>query len=129
MLVHFVGHTIGMVQGPSHGAEEVAVIEAMKAHHFNMMGSSRSYWDFFLGFGFDASLNMLLQAVLLWLLAGVARTDTAMARPFIAAFALAWAAGVPLCIRYFFAAPIVFGIVMVAVLVAAWATARRATPC
>jgi hypothetical protein len=126
VLLHFVGHTVGMLQGPSHGQEEVGVIEAMRAHHFNMMGSSRSYWDFFLGFGFDASINMLLQAALLWLLAALARTNPAVARPFIAVFVLAWIAVLLLYLKYFFAAPIVFAIVMVAVLGAALASARKA---
>jgi hypothetical protein len=127
MLVHFIGHTLGMMSGPSHGPEEVAVIESMKAHHFDAMGSSRSYWDYFLGFGFDASINMLFQAVLLWILAGVARTNIEIARPFIALLLVLWIASMLLYIRYFFLAPIVFAALMIIVLGAAWISTRRST--
>ncbi len=125
MFVHFAGHTLGMLQPPSHGPEEIAVIQQMKAHSFNVMGSNRAYWDFFLGFGFDASLTMLLQAVLLWLLASLVKTNPAVARPFIAVFILAWTASAVLCLKYFFVAPTVFAVLMVAVLAGAWAATRR----
>jgi hypothetical protein len=125
MFVHFAGHTIGMLQGPSHGPEEVVVIEAMKTHHFDVMGSSRSYWDFFLGFGFGASIDMLLQTVLLWLLSSLARKDAASARPFIAVFVLVWIANVALCARYFFIAPLAFAILMELILIAAWMCTRQ----
>lgn len=47
-VVHCVLHTFGGVLGsPKHGAEEIAVIETMKSHPFDVMGSVRSYWDFF----------------------------------------------------------------------------------
>jgi hypothetical protein len=124
MFLHFAGHTIGMTRGPSHGSEEVAVIQSMQAHQFDMMGSSRTYWDFFLGFGYDASINMLLEAVLLWLLARLATRDPASARPFIAVFLLAWIPSALLYLRYFFIAPTAFAFLMIAVLGAAWATAR-----
>jgi hypothetical protein len=124
MLLHFVGHTLGMMRGSSHGPEEVAVIETMKAHRFDMMGSMRSYWDFFLGFGYAASISMFLQMVLFWFLARLAGTHPASARPFIAVFLIAWAAEVLLCLKYFFIAPTVFAVIMVAVLAAAWLTMR-----
>jgi hypothetical protein len=127
MLLHFVGHTLGMMHGPSHGPEEMGVIESMKAHYFATMGSSRSYWDYFLGFGFDASINMLLQAVLLWFFAALAKTDPAAARPFIAVLVLAWIAATLLYVRYFFAAPIVFAMLMVVVLGAALAGTMHKT--
>lgn len=122
MFVHFAGHTLGMMSGPSHGAEEIAVIDTMRSHFFDTMGSNRSYWDFLRGFGFDASINMLLQAILFWFLARLARTDQATTRPFIALFAIGWLVTAVLYIRYFFLAAIVFAIVMVIVLAAAWAT-------
>jgi hypothetical protein len=125
MLLHFVGHTLGMLQPPSHGPEEVAVIDSMKSHRFNMMGSMRTYWDFFLGFGYDASLNMILQAGLLWLLSRLARRDLAATRPFIAILVLAWIGAFLLYLKYFFIAPIIFAALMMAVLGIAWASAKR----
>jgi hypothetical protein len=126
MFIHLAGHTMGMLQGPSHGAAESAVIDAMKSRHFDVMGSSRSYWDFFLGFGYDASLNMLMQTVLLWLLANMAKTDPVRTRPFTALLTLTWIGSVALDVRYFFAAPLVFAIVLTVVLALAWIGAGRA---
>ncbi len=125
MFLHFAGHTVGMLQGPSHGAAEIAVQAFMRGSQFDFMGSNRSYWDFFLGFGYAASLSMLLQTVLLWLLAGLARTDPIRSRPFIAVFVVAWVAEIPLDARYFFAAPLIFAIAMAIVLALAWVAAGR----
>jgi hypothetical protein len=47
-LLHCIGHTIGGVFGvdaPS-GTKEGAVVEAMKSNQFDVMGATRSYWDF-----------------------------------------------------------------------------------
>ena len=124
MLIHAVGHTFGMLSGPSHGSEEIAVIEMMRNHQFDMMGTSRSYWDFFLGFGYDATINMLLQTALLWVLSRVAKTDPAMTRPFVAILTVVWIASTALYIRYLFIAPVSFAVLMVVVLAAAWITAK-----
>ena len=91
----------------------------MKSYGFDAMVSMRSYWDFFLGVGYDASLSLLLQAVLLWLLAGTAKKDPVAARPFIGVFACVWAATVFLYVKYFFVAPVVLAVLMVMVLGAA----------
>jgi len=57
-FVHCVLHTFGgVLSSPRHGAEEVAVIEAMKSHSFDVMGSMRSYWDFFFGYALRHDLS------------------------------------------------------------------------
>jgi hypothetical protein len=38
----------------------------MKSHHFDAMGFSRTYWDFYYGFGLVISGYLLVQAVMLW---------------------------------------------------------------
>jgi len=55
---------------PRHGAEELAVIQAMKSHRFDFAGAQRSYWDFYFGYALIAAVVCLLEAVLFWLLAG-----------------------------------------------------------
>jgi hypothetical protein len=125
MFLHFAGHSLGMLRGPSHGAEEIAVLDTMRNHHFDTMGSSRSYMDFFLGFGWDASINMFVQGVLLWLLATTAKTRPAEARPFIALFTIAWVASVFLYLKFFFVAPVVFAILMAIVLGSAWVACSK----
>ena len=61
----------------------------MQSFHMDVFGVSRTYYDFFMGFGHSISIYMLLQAVLLWLLAGLAKRELKSVRPFIAAFLLA----------------------------------------
>jgi len=81
-LIHCILHTIGgVLAGPKHGAEEASVIETMKPRRFDVMGSMRSYWDFFFGYGLFITLALLVQAVLFWQLARVMKTNSALAKP------------------------------------------------
>jgi hypothetical protein len=50
-LLYCVGHTFGMPWTPSTRPQDLVVPEAMKADQFNVTGSTRSYWDFYFGFG------------------------------------------------------------------------------
>jgi hypothetical protein len=52
-VLHCIGHTIGGVFGVDAppGTKEGAVVEAMKSNQFDVMGATRSFWDFFIGFG------------------------------------------------------------------------------
>lgn len=121
VLLHFVGHTFGgMMSAPSHGPEEVAVIDSMKSHVFNFMGSQRSYWDFHQGFGFSASINLFAQAVLFWLLARLAKTGSRRIRPIVALFFWAWVATAVLDWKYFFIAPVTMAIAIAVCLGLAW---------
>src|SRR5215471_2039929 len=91
-LVFTAGHTFGGLQKWSPMGEN-EVLKAMTAVRFDTMGANRSYLDFFMGFGWSISVLMLLQTVLLWQLASLARSEPARVRPMIAAFALATLAG------------------------------------
>jgi hypothetical protein len=115
-LLHCVGHTIGAVFGidaPA-GTTEGKVIDAMKSNHFDVMGASRSFWDFFFGFGLNISVGELVQAVLFWQLAGLAKIDPRRLRPIIASFFLANIAYAILAWRYIFVPPFV-GAVLTAI--------------
>jgi len=127
-LLHFAGHTLGGVFGaPTHGSEELAVLDTMKAHHFDFMGSSRAYWDFYFGFGLFTSINLLLQSVLFWQLAALAKNDAARVRPIVFVFFCGYVAFALLSWRYFFAAPLVGEIAIAVCLGSAVLAARPAT--
>jgi hypothetical protein len=53
------------------------------AVRFETMGASRTYLDFFLGFGWSISIAMVLQTVLLWQLSSLAHTNATAVRPMI----------------------------------------------
>jgi ABC-type polysaccharide/polyol phosphate export permease len=64
---------------------ENEVLKAMETVRFDTMGVNRSYLDFYLGFGWSLSVAMLLQSVLLWQLASLARSNAAEVRPMVPA--------------------------------------------
>ena len=79
----------------------------MKAHRFEVMGSVRSFWDFFFGYGLFISINFLIQAVLFWQLASFAKRGLREIRPIIACFFFGYVGFAILAWTYFFIAPAV----------------------
>jgi len=47
----------------------VAVIEAMPSNRFDFASATRSYWDFYFGYGIQAAARCLVEAALFWQLA------------------------------------------------------------
>jgi hypothetical protein len=122
-LIHCVLHTAGGVFGsPKHGAEEIAVIENMKSHSFDFMGSMRSYWDFLFGYGLFVTINLLVQAILFWQLSGFAKTNPASTRLIVALFFFNCIGAAIVSWRYFFIAPAVTQLLIAACLGVAFAT-------
>ncbi len=77
----------------------------MKSHHFDAMGFSRTYWDFYYGFGLVISGYLLVQAVVLWQLASRAKADSVRVRPIIASFFVSFLVNAILVWKYFFTVP------------------------
>jgi hypothetical protein len=124
-FLYFAGHTSGIPWTPDAGPEAMPVLEAMKSHSFDAMGSTRTYWDFYLGFGIIISLYVLLLGVVLWQLASLAKTDALRVRPIVAAFFLAFIVNTVLAWRYFFVLPVVMSAAISACLALAFVTAGR----
>ena len=126
-VLHCVGHTVGGVFGVDAppGTKEGAVVEAMKSNRFDVMGATRSYWDFFIGYGLTISISLLLQAVVFWQLADLAKTEAGRIRSIIAVFVMANAAFAVLAWRYFFIPPLVGSLLTVIVLGVAYLGARQ----
>ena len=126
-LIHCVLHTIGgVLSKPNNGSEEIAVIDAMKSHHFNVMGSMRSYWDFFFGYGLGVTVNLLIQGILFWMLASLVKTSPAAVRPIAALFFVNYALLSVIAFKYFFIAPGITEVLIAASLAAAYLTAASA---
>jgi len=124
-LLFWAGHTLGRPWTPAKAADAQAVVQSMKALSFDAMGSSRSYWDFYYGFGVSISVYMLAQALVLWLMASMARTDAARLRPLIAVFALTHIVNAFIVGKYFFILPLIFSLVIALCLILTFASARR----
>jgi hypothetical protein len=119
-LLYCAGHTIGMPWTPATGAQEAAVIDAMKSVRFDVMGSSRTYWDFYFGFGLAISGYLAVQAVVLWQLGALARDDADRIRPMIAAFGLAFLVNTIIVWAFFFVVPLILAIVITVCLALAY---------
>jgi hypothetical protein len=127
-LLYFAGHTLGMPWTPSRGPEEITLLEAMKSHRFNLMGSVRTYWDFYFGFGILISVYLLVQAVVLWQLATLAKTDAVRVRPFVASFFISYVANAILVWKFFFALPLVMAIAIAICLAWAFISVHPSSP-
>jgi hypothetical protein len=77
----------------------------MKSQTFEAEGFTRTYWDFYVGFGIIISVFLLLQAVVLWQLGSLAKTNTSGVRPMIVSFLAASIVNAGLGWTYFFAVP------------------------
>jgi len=128
-IIHAILHTIGgVLSKPQNGAREIAVIDAMKSQSFNVMGSMRTYWDFFYAYGWLLGLALLVEGILFWQLATIAKTNAAMLRPIIALFCLNFLVTTVIAWKYFFIAPAVTEILIAVFLAAAYFTAASTQP-
>jgi len=124
ILLFAIGHTVGFLQhDPSWGVD--SLLSSMKSIHFNIQGFSRSYWDFFVGFGLFVTLFLLFAAVLAWQLGGVAVETLMRLRVLAWAFALCFAVVTVLTWRFFFAIPLVLSfLITVCLILGAWVSGR-----
>jgi hypothetical protein len=122
-LLFAAGHTLGGLKYWSPMGDN-PVLQAMRTVRFDTMGANRSYFDFYLGFGYSLSVTQVMQAALLWQLAGLARTDALGARPMIAVIALATAVCGVIAYRFILPLPAFFSLALVASLVVAYVVAR-----
>jgi hypothetical protein len=127
-LVHAVLHTIGGVFGkPEPGAQEAAVT-AMKANQFQVMGLTRTYWDFQMGLGLAVSILMLVEAIVFWQLGSLAKGDASRLRPILATFLVGYLALAVNSYRYIFAPPMIIELLIVVCLGSAILRSRSTRP-
>src|SRR5947207_13035730 len=86
---------------------ETEVLRAMRSFHFDAAGVSRTYLDFYLGFGFVLGIYPIMQAVVFWQLASIAKVDAFRVRPLIGSFFLANLASALLSWKFIFLIPVV----------------------
>src|SRR6478672_8371789 len=123
LLLFAVGHTLGFRQSdPAWGVD--SLLGSMRSIHFEVQGSSRTYWDLFVAAGFSVGVFYLFAAVLAWQLGGLPAETLAAMRVTVWALALCFAAITVLSWRYLFLIPIVFSsAITVCLTAAAWLSA------
>src|SRR5262245_24838382 len=121
-LLFAAGHTLGGTKSWS-PMGETDVLAAMRTQRFEVFGVSRTYLDFYRGFGFSLSVYLLLQAALLWQLASLAKTEPGHLLATIATFVISSLAGTLLCWTMILPQPAVFSAFLTICLGAALFTA------
>ncbi len=123
LLLLDAGHTSGFPwSDPAWGVD----LGSMRSTHFYILGFSRTYWDFYVGFGLTVSVLLLLAVVSAWQLGSLPPESLARMRGTAWAFALCFAAITVLNLKYFFIIPIVFSTVITLCLTAAaWLSAKQ----
>jgi hypothetical protein len=124
-LIHGALHTIGGVFGGAAPGVQQATVAVMKANEFAVMGATRSYWDFYMGFGLVVSVFLTVEAVVFWQLASLAKTDALRLRPVLTTFLVGYLGAAVVSYRYFFAAPVITEILIALCLGLAIASARQ----
>src|SRR5205809_325530 len=84
-ILHTMATASGTASGSATpGSEERALLAAMRGFHFDIMGSSRSVWDFYRGYEFSMTVVFAVLAVLMWQLSNLSRTEPRRALPLVA---------------------------------------------
>jgi hypothetical protein len=124
LLLFAIAHTLGFRQSdPSWGVD--ALLGSMRSLHFNVQGSSRTYWDLFVAAGFSVGLFYLFGAILAWQLGGLPAETQAAVRVIGWTLALCFAAITVVAWKFLFILPVVFSIVITLCLAAAaWLSAE-----
>jgi len=102
-----VGHSSGSPWAPSDDAQGQAVAHAMGLYRFDVLGFSRSYEDFYRGFGWMLAAYGFGNAILFWLLSGMPPAAARSSRLIIAVLFIETLALTVLAWRYLFWIPLV----------------------
>lgn len=113
-----LGHTAGYPwSDPAWGVD----LRPLQSAHFNVLGSTRTYWNFYVGFGLSISVLLLLPALIAWDLGTPdARRGNAVAWCLVGTFA----ALTILNGAFFFVIPIAFSAAITVCLAAAAMSSR-----
>ena len=120
-----VAHTLGFRQ--SDPAWHVGPLLAfMQSLHFDVQGSSRTYWDLFVAAGFSVGVFYFFAAVLAWQLGSVPAATLSSLQMTAWGFVLCFVGITVLSYKYLFILPVIFSSMITACLtVGAWLSRRR----
>jgi len=124
LLLFAAGHTVGFRQiDPSWGVD--SLVQSMQTIHFNANGSERTYWDFFLGFGYFVTVLLLFASIIAWQFGSLPAGTLATLRISAWGFAVCFVVVAYLSWRYFFIIPLVFSMaISLCLATAAWLSGR-----
>ncbi len=123
-----IGHTLGFRQTDPKWRVD-SLVASMKSIHFDAGGFSRTYWDFFVGFGLFASVLLLFVAVLTWQLGGMSRETLKLMSRVTWTLAICFGGLTVLSWIYFFLLPVIFSaVITLCLILAAWLAGKPERP-
>lgn len=125
-LIHAILHTVGGVFGKTPAGPASIARAAMESNAFQAFGVTRSFWEYYRGFGLGLTIFLTAEALVFWLLAPLAAQGVKGIRPVLVIFSLAYLAMAINSYVYFFPVPVVVEAVICLCLAGAAASANRA---
>ena len=122
ILLFDLGHTAGYPwSDPSWGVD----LGALQSSHFQVLGFTRTYWNFYVGFGLIVSVLLLVAAIFAWQLSSLPAETLRLVRSSAWALSVCFAALTVLSWMYFFTIPIAFsGVITLCLIVATWRSGK-----
>ena len=118
-LIHAVLHTVGGVYGAVAPGPPTVAVAAMRTNTFMAFGNLRSFWIFYRGMGLVVTVFLMLEAVVFWLLGGLAKTAGVKLRPVVLAFAIGYIALAVVSWGHFFLGPVIVELLIAGCLIVA----------
>ena len=125
-LIHAILHTVGGVFGKPPSGTAAMVAATMRGYRFQVFGLTRSYADFYLGLGLGITILLTMEAIVFWMLASIAKSDSARLRPVLAVFLVGYLAFAVNSYLFFFYGPVIAELVIAGCLAGAIFTAKPA---
>ncbi len=91
----------------------------MKSIPFEFMGERSTYWDLYFGWGLLVGALLLTLAIILWFLAGLARTGLRSVGAITGIISATSLVGACLSLRFFYVPPLIFFSIICVILMAA----------
>jgi hypothetical protein len=123
LTLFLIGHSLGSMAGTSRGAAEDAVVSAMQGYTFDIMGVTRTHWDFYQGLNHYLTAALIVFLLLLLITTRLADRSPHEARPLIWVLAAGQALFAVLSWVFFFPAPAVM--TTLAAVFLGWAASRQ----
>lgn len=124
-LLLAIGHTAGYPWMPANDPASLAIVAGMRGGHFDVMGLTRSYFDFYVGFGWLLSVYLFAHAILYWLLAAVDEPALKSMRAVVGVFVIEAVGLVGVSGKYLFWVPLIMNAVIALLLGIAFVRLQR----
>ena len=115
-----LGHTLGNPWTPEIGDGARSVIDAMARYRFDVEGMTRSYRDFYVGFGWMLSAYLFGHAIMFWQLGAMAGAVRSGLRWLVCVLFVEGLALLILSWAFLFLVPVVLNLAIVMLLGGAW---------